>query len=227
MASSDTTSQSLPTALLLAASGGLLDAVIYLVHHGVFASALSGNVVLLGLDLCHRNVVQATRHLIPIAATLAGVFVARAIRIDPPARVITLSVLFESALLLVCGLITHHVPGSVIVVLAAFAGALQISNFRRVDNFAYNSTFVTGNLRDFAEGCFEAIDHAQQANAGTRQRGRRKLRDLSLITIAFLLGVAFGAALTPAFQDRALWAAIPLVLAVLLLRTSTTNAKRG
>lgn len=64
---------------------------------------------------------------------------------DPPERVATLSLLLESGLLLLCGLLTHSVPGPVIVASAAFAGAFQISNFRRVDNFAYNSTFVTGN----------------------------------------------------------------------------------
>ncbi len=217
MPSAKPSSPGLLTALFLAASGGLLDAVTYLVHHGVFSSALSGNVVLLAVNLLHPDPAQALRHLVPIAATLLGIFLARAIRTEPAARAVTLSLLLESALLLLCGLLTHHLPGPVIVASAAFAGAFQISNFRRIDSLPYSSTFVTGNLRDATEGLFEALDHGPDANPGTRRRGRQKARDLFLATLAFLVGVIVGAALAPHFQDRAYWAAIPLVLVALLL----------
>ncbi len=216
-------SSGLTSALLLATSGGLLDAITYLVHQGVFSSALSGNVVLLAVTLIRRDIPQALRHLTPIVATLLGIFVARAIRIEPAPRIVRLSLLLESALLLLCGLLT--LPGQVIVATAAFAGAFQISNFRRVDQIGYNSTFVTGNLRDVAEGCFEAIDHANQANAGTRQRGRKKVRDLGLITLAFLAGVALGAVLAPRFHDRAFLAALPFLLATLLVQTPAPKQK--
>lgn len=215
MAASNPSTPGLPTAVLLAASGGLLDAVTYLVHHGVFASALSGNVVLLAVTLMHRDPAQAVRHLVPIAATLVGMFVARAVRVEPATRAATLSLLLESSLLLACGLLSHHLPGQLIVASAAFAGAFQISNFRRVHDLAYSSTFVTGNLRDMTEGCFEALDHARDANAGTRQRGRQKARDLALITLSFVAGVALGATLAHRLGDRAFWADIPLLLAAL------------
>ena len=198
-------------AMLVAAAGGVLDAVTYVVHHGVFASALSGNVVLLGITLIHRDFVQTGRHAVPIAATLVGVFVARAIRLDLPGRVTLLSLGLESLLLLLCGLFSGSLPGQLIVAMAAFGGAFQIENFRRIKRISYNSTFATGNLRDIAEGCYEAIDHAPGTNAGTRRRGRRTARDLVLIVLSFIAGVALGAALAPHFGDRALWAAIPLL----------------
>ncbi len=216
-------SPGLLTALLLATCGGLLDSVTYLVHHGVFSSALSGNVVLLAVDLMYPNMAQALRHLVPIVATLAGIFLARAIRTEPADRAITLSLLLEAALLLLCGLLTQFLPGPLIVAIAAFAGAFQISNFRRVDHLPYSSTFVTGNLRDATEGLFEALDHGPEANPGTRQRGRRKARDLFLATLAFLLGVAAGAALAPHFHDRAYWAAIPLLLVALVPNRPVSN----
>ena len=217
-------SPGLPTALLLAASGGILEAVTYLVHHGVFSSALSGNVVLLAISLLHPNIAQALRHLTPIAATLVGIFLARAIRTEPATRAVSLSLLLEAALLLLCGLLSQHLPGQVIVASAAFAGAFQISNFRRVDSLPYSSTFVTGNLRDATEGLFEALDRGPRANPGTRRRGRQKARDLFLATLAFLLGVFAGAALAPRFQDRAYWAAIPLLLVTLALNRPAQHA---
>ncbi len=215
----------LTTAMLVASAGGVLEAVTYMVHRGVFASALSGNVVLLGITLVRGDFSQAVRHTVPIAATLVGVFVARAIRLDSPRRVTLLSLGLESVLLLLCGLLSGSLPGQVIVAMAAFGGAFQIENFRRVRRIAYNSTFTTGNLRDLAEGCFEAIDFARGTNAGTRRRGRRKARELAWIVLSFVAGVALGAALAPRFGDRSLWAAIPLLAATAAISLRPATGK--
>ncbi len=62
-----------PVALLLAATGGLLDAVVYLNHGHVFANAMTGNVVLLGIAILSRDAMDTLRHLVPLVAFLAGV----------------------------------------------------------------------------------------------------------------------------------------------------------
>jgi uncharacterized membrane protein YoaK (UPF0700 family) len=41
----------LVSAILLATTGGLLDAVVYTLHGHVFANAVTGNVVLLGISI--------------------------------------------------------------------------------------------------------------------------------------------------------------------------------
>ncbi len=64
----------LPSALLLAATGGLLDAVVFLSHGHVFANAMTGNVVFLGISVATRDWSHLFTYLIPILAFLLGVF---------------------------------------------------------------------------------------------------------------------------------------------------------
>jgi uncharacterized membrane protein YoaK (UPF0700 family) len=45
----------LPDAMLLATTGGLLDAVVYLNHGHVFANAMTGNVIFLGIAVLGRD----------------------------------------------------------------------------------------------------------------------------------------------------------------------------
>src|SRR5712691_5639585 len=45
----------LPDAMLLATTGGLLDAVVYLNHGHVFANAMTGNVIFLGIAILGRD----------------------------------------------------------------------------------------------------------------------------------------------------------------------------
>ena len=61
------------SAMLLAFTGGLLDAFVYLNHGYVFASAMTGNGVPFGIALLHHDTAQAIRHVVPGLAFLAGV----------------------------------------------------------------------------------------------------------------------------------------------------------
>jgi uncharacterized membrane protein YoaK (UPF0700 family) len=54
----------LPDALLLAATGGLLDAVVYLNHGHVFANAMTGNVIFLAIATLGRDWTE----IIPISS---------------------------------------------------------------------------------------------------------------------------------------------------------------
>ena len=73
----------LPAAMLLAAAGGILDAVVYLEHGHVFANAMTGNVVLLGISLVTADWSSILPHLVPIVAFLAGVLASRLLRTLP------------------------------------------------------------------------------------------------------------------------------------------------
>ena len=66
----------LPSAILLALTGGSLDAFIYLNHGHVFAAAMTGNGVLLGVSIFHHDYAQTVRHLLPIFGFIVGVFFA-------------------------------------------------------------------------------------------------------------------------------------------------------
>jgi uncharacterized membrane protein YoaK (UPF0700 family) len=70
MPPADPTPEPLSVALLLATTGGMLDAFVYLNHGQVFANAMTGNVALIALG---RNWLQALQHFVPICAFVAGV----------------------------------------------------------------------------------------------------------------------------------------------------------
>ena len=97
----------------------------------------------------------------------------------------------------------------------ACVAAIQVASFRRVDRFAYNSTFMTGNLRDVAEGLYEAID--PNSTPETREKGLSQARDLGLICLCFLLGAVLGAWAASRFGNHSLWFAEPFLLAVAVI----------
>ena len=75
------TSESIQVGLLLALAGGILDSYSYLNRGQVFATAETGNIVLLGLQLAQGRWLQALRYLLPILSFAAGVLAADLLRL--------------------------------------------------------------------------------------------------------------------------------------------------
>ena len=73
-------SESMEMGILLALTGGILDAYTYLTRGGVFANAQTGNIVLLGVYLAQGEYSRAARYVIPIAAFAVGVIIAELIK---------------------------------------------------------------------------------------------------------------------------------------------------
>ena len=64
-------SESLTVGFLLALTGGLLDAYSYLNRGEVFATAETGNIVLMGINLAQQNWSGALHYLLPVAVMAA------------------------------------------------------------------------------------------------------------------------------------------------------------
>src|ERR1700754_1975258 len=73
-------------AALLTLSGGFLDAFTYIGHGKVFANSMTGNVVLLSVNLAAGDWHQASRHVSPIAGFACGVLAAHLLRLITPRR---------------------------------------------------------------------------------------------------------------------------------------------
>ena len=208
-------SNSLSSALLLAFTGGLLDAFVYLNHGHVFASAMTGNGVLFGVALLAHDTAQAIRHVVPAVAFLAGVAISKLFASTLGSRAVAAGLLLELVTLFIASWLPQSFPAMSFTALIAFVASYQVSSFRTVDAFAYNSTFITGNLRTVGDGVFEALSSASTPTA--RAAGRRKFTDLSLVVLGFLLGAMLGAFLAPRFSNHTLWFALP-PLALILAR---------
>jgi uncharacterized membrane protein YoaK (UPF0700 family) len=208
----DESLRALVPALLLAATGGLLDSVVYLLHGHVFANAMTGNVVLMGITALSRQPGQALRHLVPLCAFFAGVAASKALRSYPARSAVQSSLALEAFVVTIAGALPVAFPQMVFTAIIAFVSAFQVASFRRVQRFTYNSTFITGNLRDTAEGFY---DWLASPDPDARREGLLKSRALGLICVCFFAGALTGAATAPRIGNRALWIAVPLLLAVL------------
>jgi uncharacterized membrane protein YoaK (UPF0700 family) len=213
MSPSNTASQSNPlaNALLLATTGGMLDAVVYLEHGHVFANAMTGNVIFLGIAAFGRHWDEIIPHLVPLGGFFAGVTASKHMRVRlGESSVMLLGLAAEALALFALGWLPSNFPHMAFTAIIAFVSAFQVASYRRVERFSYNSTFVTGNFRDVAEGFYDATSRA--GTPETREKGRAQAIDLSLICLCFLVGAILGAWAGPRFGNHALWLAEPLLL---------------
>jgi uncharacterized membrane protein YoaK (UPF0700 family) len=202
----------LPAAMLLAASGGLLDAVTYLNHGHVFANAMTGNFVLLGVALAQRNWFQAMRHTSPVVAFAIGVLAARRVEYMQRERTVLAALGLEIIALFVLGLLPPSFPELLFTGCLSFVSAFQVSTFHQIDGFPYSSTFVTGNLREAGNGLFDSFAHD---DPGVRAKAWLKFRELSSISFVFLMGAVLGGFAVHLAHKHALWFAEPLLLGAL------------
>ncbi len=206
--------QSLFISALLALIGGFLDGFTYVGHGHVFANAMTGNVVLLGVYGIAQSWHQSFRHLPPIITFLVGIWVARAIllpRLRPFFRYPYVTVV---AVELVIFAVVSMLPGNTrdfwITTTIALAASIQIETFRVVNGRNYNSTFTTGNLRSLSEAVF---DWAFRNNVDD---ARAQAADFAVICLCFFLGAILGGFSTSHLGNRALWIDFGLLMVVLI-----------
>lgn len=177
-------SESLPVGLLLALTGGMLDAYTYLCRGQVFATAETGNIVLLSIHLAQGEWRQAAYYLMPIIAFTAGVLVTELLR----RRLGEGRLHWRQSILLVECLVILAVSqlpqgrlDPLANILISFTSAVQIESFRKFRGCGCATTMCTGNLRSGTEHLFRWLKH----QSGTS--GRDALVYYGLIS-AFILG---------------------------------------
>ena len=74
-------SESIELAILLALSGGIMDAYSYLVRDHVFANAQTGNMLLFGVNLATGDWAQCLHYAIPVVCFAAGIALCHTIKI--------------------------------------------------------------------------------------------------------------------------------------------------
>ena len=207
-------SVSLLACAMLTCAGGTLDAFTYLGHGHVFATSMTGNVVLLGLNAVRADWPQTLLHFVPIAGFCLGVSTAEGItrrsvwknRASSSAWVLSV----EIAILALVGCLPRSAPDSPITICVAFAAALQAATFRTVEGYSYNATFTTGNLRSLSESFFDWI--AQKCTPAAPHA----VRVFAAVCGSFLLGTLVGALLTPILGNKMLWVTCSMLTMVRL-----------
>lgn len=204
-------SESLYLGLILALAGGMLDAYTFLCRGEVFATAETGNLVLLGLNIARGNVSEAMHYFFPVLAFASGVFAAEALRYHlsprPGLHWRQWVVLLEFIVLVIVAHISSR-HDWIANILVSFASAVQVQTFRKFRGYGCMTTMCTGNLRSGTELIFRHV---------TGRSGDGVETYYTLIG-AFVLGAVISAYLSSGLGNRTvLVACLPLILAFILM----------
>lgn len=207
-------SETLTIGILLAMVGGFLDVYSYMARGGVFATAQTGNIVLLGLSIAQSRWLEALYYVFPIAAFALGILVAEAVKaFFLKNRILNwrqIVIGFEGLILFA---VAFMPPGMNVLanVSVSFVSSLQIESFRMMNGNPYASTMCTGNFRSAMELLF-------LYGKGRDRVSLEKSLAYFHVIFFFIVGVVVGAFATRHLAERSvLLACIPQFLVFLLL----------
>ncbi|MDO5294273.1 MAG: YoaK family protein [bacterium] len=151
-------SESLELGIVLALSGGFMDAYSYLCRDHVFANAQTGNMLLLGVNLAEGNWNTALRYGCPVLAFAIGIALADIVRI----RLNELSRVHWRQIAVVCEalvlLLVSIIPLSMNLLansLTSLACGIQVESFRKIRGNGIATTMCIGNLRSATQNICE------------------------------------------------------------------------
>lgn len=205
-------SESIRLGTLLSITGGFLDAYSYLVRGGVFANAVTGNIVLTGLNLADGNFSKSFQCFIPVLSFAAGVFTAEYIRkkmgTDGKVHWKEGILLAEMLIVFLAGFIPQEY-NSLVNFSIAFVCAMQVEAFRKIHGKAFATTMCTGNLRSGTE----------LLSVGSFTKNSEKIKQsfhYYWIDLVFCGGAIIGFFVCRIFAERAVWFCILILAAAVL-----------
>lgn len=182
-------SETIRLGILLALSGGLMDAYSYLYRGEVFANAQTGNILLFSVYLSQRDWRQALAYAIPVLAFGTGILLAFLIRHRFHGKGgrfhwRQLGVLGEILVLTAVAFLPQQVnllANSMISLACGF----QVEAFRKIHGNSIATTMCIGNLRAGLRAAAEfAVSH-QRAD-------RNRAITYFVVILAFALGAVLG-----------------------------------
>jgi uncharacterized membrane protein YoaK (UPF0700 family) len=170
-------------ACLLALIAGYADTV-GLLRYDAFAGLMTGNTILLGMDLATGKFFSAAFHAAIIAVFLAGVMVARILlRLGWP---IWAALTCAAVALVACGFLDRLWAA----LLLALAMGMQNSAANRFNGVNLNTVFITGNLQKLGEGLIAWIWPPPREPAAGKSDG---VAIFALVWFTYALGAVLGA----------------------------------
>lgn len=207
-------SEALPLGLLLALTGGILDAYTYLNRGAVFATAETGNLVLLGVNLAMGHWLKVIYYLLPISSYAAGLLITLAFHRRSDKLFFhwrQFVVLTECLVVLLATIIPQGDLDPLVNCMIAFISAMQVQTFRKFRGCACATTMCTGNLRSGVEALYF---HLADKEPGSLDRTKVYFG----LIASFVTGAVISSLLAPLFAGRAILVAIlPLAASFLLM----------
>ena len=161
-------SESIELGILLALSGGLMDAYSYIYRDHVFANAQTGNILLFGIQLAEKNWTAALHYLFPISAFVVGIALADIVRMKTDEKNFhwrQICVLIE-AFVLICVAFFPQSMNTVANSLISFACGIQVESFRKIHGQGIATTMCIGNLRSATQNLCEYWSTKNRKDSG-------------------------------------------------------------
>lgn len=204
-------SESIELAILLALSGGIMDAYSYLVRDHVFANAQTGNMLLFGVNLAAGDWIQCLHYAVPVVCFAAGIALCHTIKIVATEEHLhwrQMALIIEVVLLVVVGFVPEgrslYANG-----LTSFACGIQVQAFRKFHGRPLATTMCIGNLRSGTQAL------VTYASGRDQKQLRGGLLSFFVIT-CFVFGAVVGNWAIPALGTHMIWMA-PVLLAASFL----------
>lgn len=144
-------SESIEIGILLALSGGFMDAYSYLQRGKVFANAQTGNMLLLGVNIAEGNYLLAFNYLFPVMAFAIGIALSEWVRLkNKKLHWRQMAVLIEAIILVFVAFIPLDM-NLLANSLTSLACGIQVESFRKIHGHGIATTMCIGNLRSGTE----------------------------------------------------------------------------
>lgn len=206
-------SETLLMGILLAVSGGLMDAYSYLFRGKVFANAQTGNILLLSVNLSQGNWQTALNYTCPVLAFACGIALAAVVRhLCSPKMLLhwrQFCVLFEAVILFFVAWFPQS-ENLIANCLISLACATQVESFRKIAGCGVATTMCIGNLR-------QTIHSAVECGFTKEERERKSALVSAAIILAFAVGAVVGSMAIQWFGAYAIWASTTILLLCFLL----------
>lgn len=175
-------SDSLKVAVFLAFIGGFLEIYSFLLKGRVFATTMTGNIILMIYNIYDLDFISIPKYLLPILSFSLGIVYVEYVRSKKRNSNIhwrEFIILMEMCLVILVFIFKDEYFNIFTTSIIGFMSAVQIHSFSKVENTVYMSTMLTGNTRKFIESLIK--------------RDTFKLKIFGFIILGFCFGVMAGA----------------------------------
>ena len=191
-------SETIKLGILLALSGGFMDAYSYIQMDQVFANAQTGNMLLFGVNLSAGNLRGALHYFFPVFAFAIGIAIAELVRAKERDLLHwrQVSVLFEGIILVGVAFIPLDM-NLIANSLTSFACGIQVESFRKIRGNGIATTMCIGNLRSGTQNLCNFI----------RKKDKEDFKKAVLyygIIVCFVTGAVIGNFFIHMFHERAI-----------------------
>ena len=193
-------SESIQLGVILALSGGFMDAYTYVGRGHVFANAQTGNILLFGVNLSEGNLKIALLYLYPVLAFSFGVamsdIVRRRYRGMEKIHWMQITILIEAAMLFAVAFLPQTL-NTLANCMVSFACGIQVQSFRKIKGNGIATTMCIGNLRMATQ---YICDYSYDRDRSLLKKGLMYYG----IIVVFVIGAILGYKFVQVWQEKAI-----------------------